>query len=300
MFFKEKAKFVWFRDYDQVRADFQGLLLQGEGLLNDIRARKKEKSTSLSGRLSLLRDRFDTLRAITLNINESHQIRKHLARAEVSSREAEIDLHKENFVKAEVAVNTARSYLARAEEAVYQVLGRYRDEEEISRWKRWAEETIAESQSRGIVALVVSKLERTLTVYRKGKAVAVYSVGLGRFGLSDKLHAGDDATPEGRYKVVKKLETSQFYKALLLNYPNEEDLHRFRDAKKNGLLPSDVGVGGLIEIHGGGEDSVTRGCVSVENEVMDKIFPLVGVGTSVTIVGTTGPDGGILSLLRKL
>ena len=71
-----------------------------------------------------------------------------------------------------------------------------------------------------------------MIVYKKGVAVAEFDVGLGFNGLSDKLHSGDDATPEGRYQITKKIPASRFYKALLINYPNEEDRKRFAAAKQ--------------------------------------------------------------------
>ncbi len=98
-----------------------------------------------------------------------------------------------------------------------------------------------------------------MIVYKKGVAVAEFDVGLGFNGLSDKLHSGDDATPEGRYRITKKNTASRFYKALLINYPNEEDRRRFAAAKQKREIPYWVGIGGLVEIHGGGEDSLTTG-----------------------------------------
>ncbi len=137
-----------------------------------------------------------------------------------------------------------------------------------------------------------------MIVYRKGVAVAEFDVGLGFNGLSDKLHSGDDATPEGRYQITKKIPASRFYKALLINYPNEEDRRRFASAKQRREIPYWVGIGGLVEIHGGGEDSLTRGCVSVDDKVMDELFAMVSVGTPVTIVGTLDRESPIVKAIR--
>ena len=46
---------------------------------------------------------------------------------------------------------------------------------------------------------------------------------------------GDYATPEGRYRIEKKMPTSQYYKALLLDYPNAEDKKRFQLNKMEGI-----------------------------------------------------------------
>ena len=88
---------------------------------------------------------------------------------------------------------------------------------------------------------------------------ASYDIGLGRFGLSDKMYSGDEATPEGRYKIIRKFPNSTFYKALLIDYPNEEDRESFARGKRAGTIPVKAGIGGEIEIHGGGKDSLTRG-----------------------------------------
>jgi murein L,D-transpeptidase YafK len=172
------------------------------------------------------------------------------------------------------------------------------DRRQIDSWRRTAEETVAESRAKGITAIVVSKLEKRMVIYKKGLAVAEFDVGLGFNGLSDKLHSGDDATPEGRYQITKKNSSSHFYKALLINYPNEEDKRRFAAAKQKREIPYWVGIGGLVEIHGGGEDSLTRGCISVDDKVMDELFDLVLVGTPVTIVGTLDREGSIFKAIK--
>ena len=58
----------------------------------------------------------------------------------------------------------------------------------------------------------------------------------GRNGLLDKLHAGDGATPEGRYRVKAKNARSRFHRALLIDYPNAEDLVEFAAARRDGRI----------------------------------------------------------------
>ncbi|MEZ5072175.1 MAG: L,D-transpeptidase [Bacteroidales bacterium] len=76
-----------------------------------------------------------------------------------------------------------------------------------------------------------------------------------------------------------------------MDYPNAEDTKRFRNNKKNGRIPGDAEIGGLIEIHGkGGKGSDwTDGCVALRNEDMDAVFAACPNGTRVTIVGSTRP-----------
>lgn len=159
-------------------------------------------------------------------------------------------------------------------------------------WRSWTDATIAESRQRTTV--LIDKLNRKLIVYKDGQAIATFHAELGSRGLERKLHAGDKATPEGRYKVtvVKDHGQSKYYRAFLINYPNSEDVARFRSAKKNGQVPTRAGIGSLIEIHGDGGQGKdwTDGCIAVTDREMDRLFRWVGHGTPVTIVGTV-PDG---------
>ncbi len=157
-------------------------------------------------------------------------------------------------------------------------------------WRLWVEQTLQQSREEGIVVIIVDKLRRRLTVYRGGEPLASFPAELGANGLRPKQHAGDRATPEGRYHVVQKKQGSatKYYKALLINYPNEEDRLRFFQAKRQGKIPWRAGIGSLIEIHGDGGEGRdwTDGCVALRNSDMNKVYTWAQVGTPVTIVGT--------------
>ena len=92
------------------------------------------------------------------------------------------------------------------------------------------------------------------------------------------------ASPEGRYRITHELQRSRYYKALRLDYPNDEDRSRYREARRRGLVKASIG--GLIEIHGEGGrgEDWTMGCVALANSDMDHLMRQVGVGTPVTIV----------------
>ena len=158
-------------------------------------------------------------------------------------------------------IAAVREVIKEAEGTCLKFLSRYQDAGQIEKWRRLAEETVQESRAKGTIALLVIKLDKRMIVYKKGAAVAEYDVGLGFNGLSDKLHSGDDATPEGRYQITKKIPASRFYKALLINYPNDEDRQRFAAAKQRREIPYWVGIGGLVEIHGE-ERTASPGAVS--------------------------------------
>lgn len=295
----EKAKIRWFRDYEKIRADFLVVLNQGNQILEAVRTEKLAQSKDFSQRLNLLGGRIARIKTLTESMNENGLIRKNLAQADVAFREAGRLLKEEKYKDLEPGIGRIDRHLQAAEDAIFTLLARYADEGQVAIWRKWAEETVRESRQKGCAAILVNKLERTLTVFRSGRPARVYEIGLGKFGLSDKLYAGDEATPEGRYKVIKKIPGSRFGKALLIDYPNDEDRRKYSQAKKKGLIPGQAGIGGLIEIHGGGNDSLTNGCVALRNEAIDDLYPTIPVGTPVTIVGCLESADRLLSSLGR-
>jgi lipoprotein-anchoring transpeptidase ErfK/SrfK len=157
-------------------------------------------------------------------------------------------------------------------------------------WKQDSENAIHNSVSKKNTVIIVDKFAKKCFVYNKGNLKHVFNVELGKNWLGTKRLRNDKATPEGTYKVEKKLYPSQtkYYKALLIDYPNKEDEERFNQAKKKGEIPKDANIGGLIEIHGEGGKGAnwTDGCVALKNEDMDRLFDLVRNGTKIVIVGS--------------
>ena len=178
---------------------------------------------------------------------------------------------------------TAQSALLQRE------LGRYASPDRIAQWQRMARETIEWSKKHRTSAIVISKAERSLTLYRSGQKLVSYPVRLGFNGINEKRYQGDGATPEGRYRIAGKRGRgqTQFYRALLLDYPNQEDRRRFLTDRKKGKIPALRDIGGQIEIHGVDNELMaqTLGCVMLENPQMAALFERVDNGTPVTIVG---------------
>jgi hypothetical protein len=73
---------------------------------------------------------------------------------------------------------------------------------------------------------------------------------------------------------------------------------RFDKAKKKGLIPARTGIGSLLEIHGGGSDGMTKGCISLEDKDMERLFEIVKEGTPVTIVGAINGTYEMLSSIK--
>jgi len=295
----ESSKFGWFRNYKSIQTELGNLIVLGESLMNRIKNLKEAKTRTFVISAEALAARIDSLHRITQYFNENEDVRKNVSQAEIKLSEARILVSKEKFEEAAAIAGEGGLFLERAEQAAIRLLNRYLDLRQLEKWKRWAEEAIEKSRMLGSIVLLVNKVERKISVYRKGELLARFDIGLGKYGLSDKLYSGDEATPEGHYRVIRKIPASAFYKAMLIDYPNEEDRQTFAEAKRKGLVPRNTGVGGAIEIHGGGKDSLTKGCVGLENKDMDEVFRWAEVGTPVTIVGAVGIENTILAEIAR-
>jgi lipoprotein-anchoring transpeptidase ErfK/SrfK len=178
---------------------------------------------------------------------------------------------------------------------------RFVDKKQLATWRKWIDETLAWSRRTNEPAIIVYKEKNLVGLYVDGKPVRSYRADMGRNNLDRKLSGGDSATPEGRYKVVDKKDRgrTKYYKALLLDYPNKEDLRRFEQARAAGRLPRNAKPGSLIEIHGEGGRGLdwTYGCPALSNKDMDDLYSRVRVGTPVTIVGGDGRAGRFSNLV---
>lgn len=161
---------------------------------------------------------------------------------------------------------------------------------DLSKWRRWADETISWSRKNNAYAILVDKFAHRLYVYHGGQLKREFNAELGAYWIGAKQYRGDKATPEGKYHITKKKSNreTKYHKALLINYPNDEDKARYESNVRKGLIPR-RGIGNLIEIHGDGGKGMnwTEGCVALTNSDMDRLFEMCGPGTPVTIVGST-------------
>lgn len=294
-FTKQSDRLPILINYKDVTAQFANVIADGDVMLGKIKNLKSIRASQLSARISHLQDSMGRVDELSSLLNEKRLSSRNLTKAEILLNEARTYTDKEYFEKADKALGEAELCIDFAKKSVVPLLSRYVDGAQIRKWKNFAAETVAASAAKGSFAIIISKLDRKLTLYKAGKPIKTYHVGLGRNGFSDKLHAGDNATPEGRYYITKKIPRSKYYKALLINYPNEEDRARFAAARRKGSIPRTVGIGGLVEIHGGGKDSMTYGCVALENPHMEELFNLVDAGTPVTIIGVTDMDESLSS-----
>ncbi len=293
-------KFVWFRDYAAVQKEFRDILATGSELLKKIEEQKRIKSTAIASQITFFQSRIEILKKLTSLINEGRLSRRQLITAELLLKEVRLLNERGRYPEAERKLKIIPVYTASATEAIAPIINRYADKLQIAKWRSWVNETIEASREKGTYSIFVSKIDRKLILYKNGSPYKTYSVGLGKNGFHDKLYAGDLATPEGKYYIIKKQPRSRYYKALLINYPNEEDRRQFARAKRNGLIPARVGIGSLIEIHGGGQEGMTYGCIAMENNHINELFNLVDLGTPVTIVGAIDYENTIASAIKDL
>ena len=163
--------------------------------------------------------------------------------------------------------------------------------------EQWVRKALEDSRKNDDYLIVVSKLERRLDIFYDGELVDRFPVALGLKVFEDKLYERDRRTPEGVYKIVQKKDgvniPTDYYKALLIDYPDLDDKRRFVENKEKGLIPNSVsGPGSLIEIHGQVPQwrnfdtrwDWTSGCVGMMDRDIDFLFSKVNEGTFVVIV----------------
>ncbi len=209
----------------------------------------------------------------------------YLSSADLSLETSRMLIDEAEYEEALAAVSRGRLFLGRLSDMLADYLN---DEaQKIDLWRGWVDEALRDSRRTGTYAVIVDKSAHKTHLVRKGELVRTYECELGYNSAQNKLFEGDGATPEGRYKVVSvKSRGSRYYKALLIDYPNQRDKMRFKANKSKGIVSPQARIGGFIEIHGEGGKGQdwTEGCVALSNADMDHLLRYVTMGTQVTIV----------------
>ncbi len=216
--------------------------------------------------------------------------RRLLAAARTVLDQAHVYQRAGDLVAAQARAQEASSLAGQAADRAAEHAARYADAGTRARWQRWKDDAVAWSRREKRAAIVVVKDAHLMTVFVRGEPVKSYRVELGFNWIDDKRQEGDGATPEGRYRIVSRLDRAgaDLYKALLIDYPNADDRAQFSRGRRGGDIGESARIGGLIEIHGGGgrERDWTNGCVALTNRDVDDLLRRVSVGTPVTIVGS--------------
>ncbi len=291
----QSARFAVRRDYGPARAMLERARFYAVQAARMAQARRDQTRSAAESEISRLEDSLSRAREIKRFLApRDPAIHRLVVAAEIEEDLAEKRMAEKNFTGALEAARSGAGRVQTVEQLLLSSMVRFTSHPDLSSWRNWVDEAVRRSRVRGSVAFVVDKLRRKMTVYRSGRTIRTLTVDLGISGMERKLRSGDDATPEGLYKIeqIRSPGQTRYHRAFLLDYPNEQDRRRFAEAKRKGLIPRGAGPGDLIEIHGeGGRDKDwTRGCVALTNQEMDELSGMVSVGTTVAIVGYNPRD----------
>jgi hypothetical protein len=293
----ENDRFIYSRKYSKVE--------ELAKLATKLASNASENSITIRSELKeRLKQRIDSLNNLIIRINDQYpnypftpEIRERISQGKMLLKDSETSFESRRYLEAEKSVAESEDLLRASYEFADVNLRKYFTSYPL--WKKWVDSTIAASKRNKDYSIIVDKFSRKLFVYHSGRKTYEFSAELGRNWVGHKRVKGDKATPEGMYKITKKLDggKTKYYKALLINYPNAEDAARFRTEVRNGSLPASANMGGLIEIHGNGGKGVdwTDGCIALTDEEMDTVFKHARVGTPVTIVGSMYNLGNVLN-----
>ena len=248
---------------------------------------KDSLHSGLSEKLRAVSYKLDHFDDFYAHLPLSGTTRQNFTSAKLRYMESKEAYERGDYKQVGVNLDVASQLITRSVEEAHHYLANYF--EGLSKWRRWADETLAWSRNNDASVIIVDKFAQKCYVYKDGKLKKEFDAELGPHWIGTKQYRGDKATPEGRYHITKKKTNHQtkYYKALLINYPNDEDKARYSANVKKGNIPR-RGIGNLIEIHGAGGKGInwTDGCIALTNDDIDKLFELVSVGTPVTIVGS--------------
>jgi hypothetical protein len=148
--------------------------------------------------------------------------------------------------------------------------------------------------------VVVRKSKRNTALCKSGKLVKNFRSGLGFAPVGDKVKEGDGKTPEGVFYIPRLVPDSDYHKAFLLSYPAADDAKRgaasglITNAQRDQILSQhaacaepnqETKLGGVLEIHGNGSsDDWTKGCIAVEDSVIDQLWSAVGVRDTIVVL----------------
>lgn len=285
---KENERFILFRDFDKT-AKFAVKSAK-------LAKQASENTIASSGSLKTkLKPKIDSLNNIITDLDDNFsgfplptEVRSRISKGKLYLREGEIAYKQEEYLTANKKITDAEYLITGSYDSAMNQLEEYFKSYPL--WKKWMEKAITESKQKRINSIIVDKFSRKCYVYQNGAKKYEFEVELGKNWIGDKQLKGDLATPEGMYSVVKKISggNTKYYKALLINYPNAEDLATFKLEKSNGTIPASAKIGGSIEIHGNGGKGTdwTEGCIALTDRDMDVVYNLVKEGTPVTIIGS--------------
>jgi len=287
----ENQHFILNRNFSKTRS----LALQTveTGLRAYEKAAEKAKTITQTTGLA-----FDELGKIVHNFESVYSplplqktLRESFNKAVLLLTEARLAREKSDFSLAESKLSVAKEMLVSADQKARKMMENYFGS--YPQWTALIKDAVSKSANQNSTVFIVDKMAHKFRIYNNGQLKYTFDAEFGPNWMGQKQYRGDHATPEGLYQVVNKKDrrSTAYYKALLLNYPNEEDRVRYRRNISSGRASSRTDLGGSIEIHGNGGRGFdwTNGCIGLANRDMDVVFNMASVRTPVVIVGSVEP-----------
>jgi hypothetical protein len=285
---KENERFLYNRDYKRVVMYAEISAKKAlEASENSVRS-SSNLEIKLTQKITFLNELISDLSESFYTYPLSFEIRDRISRGKLLLKEAEIAYNDQKYLQANIKISDAENLLTSSYSNATKNLTIYFQSYPV--WKNWINKTISDSKKNRDYSIIIDKFSRRCFIYLNGTKKYEFEAELGRNWVGDKRMMGDKATPEGMYKIIKKMDGNMtiYYKALLLDYPNGEDIAKFKSEIERGSLPPTAKIGNMIEIHGNGGKGIdwTDGCIAIADKDMDILFWIAKVGTPVTIVGS--------------
>jgi hypothetical protein len=274
------------RDYSKSKELILTAILKAQEANSSSGLNKNSLKMKYLSEVESLKRKLDNYHEVFIHLPLKVSVRKNYEFGKLSLEQGLSAFGKGDIMLATKRLNEGKMRISIADKEVNVLLKEYFSD--FTKWQNSFAATIRMSAQNRNYAFIVDKIKHKGYLYYSGKLSKEYDVEFGRNWIGDKNYSGDKATPEGMYRITKKKPDSGYHKALLINYPNDEDFATFNKRKRQGLISKNSRIGGLIEIHGnGGRGSDwTAGCVALTDRDIDELYSRVSVGTPVTIVGS--------------
>lgn len=294
----------WPWEDNELETELEALQAEGTHLVAEVNSRLQAQRTAAEAKLAKVEQRLRLLNTKVGDIGSRVVLGEHPLETELLVKQARHYLEQGQFDYANQASERASQNLFKQTALLTNELGRYADDDLIAAWRESARRTIDWSRKNRAHAIVISKADRVLTVYKSGRKVLTYPIRLGSKGSRARQYYGDGATPEGEYRIQRKRGPGQtpYFRALILDYPNAEDRRRFEEAQQAGLIPKNRQMPGLIQLHGIAQGITDQpyGSIVLDNPQIAVLFAQVAVGTPVNIVGALESHNSVSLVLADL
>lgn len=286
----QNEKFFPFRDYSVTEELALKSVREAESAVEEASVSRVKLKQNVEDKLIRLEERIKYFEKYYKGLALNRSVLKFFNTGKTEFLESGIEYGNKHYMEALKLIYLADENISRAEKSAHQKLVSF-----FKDYPEWEKNTrMAYNLSKkGLTVILVDKMGASLTILRAGKEYKTFTAEFGNNWMGDKSMVGDKATPEGVYKVKAKKRgvATKYYKALLLNYPNDDDRKRFDQMVRSGKIAKNAGIGGLIEVHGEGGRGIhwTDGCIALVNSDMDTVYNLCGVDTPVIIVGSRAP-----------